>query len=496
MNRTLKSFLLIGILLFINLLSAAFFLLDNSSGTPSALTDYPLDDTWIHLVYARNLAENGGMYYNDGEWEAGTTSPLWVLLIATFWKPFLLLKMEPIFIPKILSILFSFATVILTFLLLRKLTNSNVFSFIGGVLVAVDPQLTFSKVSGMEIHLFISLMLLAIYLFLTQRSSWAGLSLGLALWARPEAYLIMFTFVVAIIINALRNDQSWKERLKEHRYFILNCLLFAVIYSSYFLLVNEKILPNTFYAKSVPLSLSNVHNFVYLLKGFFLEQLPYFFTGIGFLLLLYGVYALFQKKEFTLIPLILLCLTFGITLTTIAWKKAWFFYLSRYFHPLIPLLVVVMIYGIYLFYQALSPRRVLAFSMAALFLASIFIFVPSSFQQQSELYSWNTFNIREMQVHLGEWVNENTKKNATIYVNDAGAIKYFGERYMVDVVGLNNHQWLFTKEVERKADYVIVFPWVLSAIQKKQYSPIYSVKSKNYTICECPQEEMVVYVPK
>ncbi|MEK6845662.1 MAG: hypothetical protein AABY26_02795, partial [Nanoarchaeota archaeon] len=86
-----KNILLIVVLLAINLLSAVFFLTDASSGTNSAWTDYPLDDTWIHLVYARNLAEHGGMYYNEGEWEAGTTSPLFVLLIATFWKPFLLL---------------------------------------------------------------------------------------------------------------------------------------------------------------------------------------------------------------------------------------------------------------------------------------------------------------------------------------------------------------------------------------------------------------------
>lgn len=495
MNRTLKSILLMGILLFINLLSAAFFLLDNSSGTLSALTDYPLDDTWIHLVYARNLAENGGMFYNNREWEAGTTSPLWVLLIATFWKPFLLLKMEPIFIPKILSILFSLATAILTFLLLRKLTNSNFFSFIGGALMAVDPQLTFSKVSGMEIHLFVSLMLLAVYLFLNEKSAWAGFFLGLALWTRPEAYLVMFAFAAAIIINAFRNSRDWREKITEHRYFFLNCLLFVVIYSSYFLLVNGKILPNTFYAKSVPLSLASFHNFVYLFKGFFLGQLPYFFTGIGFLLLSYGIYEIFRKKEFTLIPLVLLSLASGITLTTISWKKAWFFYLSRYFHPLIPLLLIAMVYGIYSFYQALLPRKVLASSVTALFFVSILLFVPSSFQQQSELYSWNTFNIREMQVQLGEWVKENTPENATIYVNDAGAIKYFGERYTVDIVGLNNHQWLFTKEVERKADYLIVFPWILSPAQKKQYSPIYSVKSKNYTICQCPQEEMGVYVP-
>jgi len=43
----------------------------------------PLDDGWIHLHFARNLAEGAGFSYNPGHPVAGSTAPLWTLLLAT-----------------------------------------------------------------------------------------------------------------------------------------------------------------------------------------------------------------------------------------------------------------------------------------------------------------------------------------------------------------------------------------------------------------------------
>ena len=51
----------------------------------SALTfrvGFPLDDTWIHLTYARNFAEHGQWAFRLGEKSAGSTSPLWTLLLS------------------------------------------------------------------------------------------------------------------------------------------------------------------------------------------------------------------------------------------------------------------------------------------------------------------------------------------------------------------------------------------------------------------------------
>src|SRR5213594_5210074 len=43
---------------------------------------FPLDDSWIHLQFARNIAEGAGFSYNPGAPVAGSTAPLWTLLLA------------------------------------------------------------------------------------------------------------------------------------------------------------------------------------------------------------------------------------------------------------------------------------------------------------------------------------------------------------------------------------------------------------------------------
>ena len=43
---------------------------------------YPLDDAWIHQTYARNFAMRGEWAFLPGEVSAGSTSPLWTLILA------------------------------------------------------------------------------------------------------------------------------------------------------------------------------------------------------------------------------------------------------------------------------------------------------------------------------------------------------------------------------------------------------------------------------
>src|SRR5579859_1664 len=42
---------------------------------------FPLDDAWIHQTYARNLAQTGQWQYAPGVESAGSTSPLYTLLL-------------------------------------------------------------------------------------------------------------------------------------------------------------------------------------------------------------------------------------------------------------------------------------------------------------------------------------------------------------------------------------------------------------------------------
>ena len=47
---------------------------------------FPLDDSWIHLHFARNLAEGRGFAYNPGVPVAGSTAPLWTLLLGLAFR--------------------------------------------------------------------------------------------------------------------------------------------------------------------------------------------------------------------------------------------------------------------------------------------------------------------------------------------------------------------------------------------------------------------------
>jgi hypothetical protein len=45
-------------------------------------TGFPLDDAWIHQTYARNLARSGQLAFVPGVPSAGSTAPLWSLLLS------------------------------------------------------------------------------------------------------------------------------------------------------------------------------------------------------------------------------------------------------------------------------------------------------------------------------------------------------------------------------------------------------------------------------
>jgi len=52
----------------------------------NGITGFPLDDAWIHQTYARNLATTGQWAFVPGQTSAGSTSPLWSLLLSLgYW---------------------------------------------------------------------------------------------------------------------------------------------------------------------------------------------------------------------------------------------------------------------------------------------------------------------------------------------------------------------------------------------------------------------------
>lgn len=67
------------ILLVVAILAVALYVLTAKGG-------FPLDDSWIHQVYGRNLAETGMWAFVPGVPSAASTSPMYTVLLAVGYK--------------------------------------------------------------------------------------------------------------------------------------------------------------------------------------------------------------------------------------------------------------------------------------------------------------------------------------------------------------------------------------------------------------------------
>ena len=111
--------------------------------------------------------------------------------------------------------------------------------------------------------------------------------------------------------------------------------------------------------------------------------------------------------------------------------------------------------------------------------------------------------IHIMNVQTGEWIREHTPAASVVAANDAGAIRYFGERRTVNLMGLNNAEIAFHKIGERAviegADRIAIFPsWfsrsAVMADIETAFQPRVEMRIpvNEYTICNCPGQTIMV----
>jgi len=153
---------------------------------------WPLDDSWIHLQFARNLAAGHGLSYNAGELVTGSTAPLWTALLALLAY----LPGSPLAWAQLAGALFYLAGVDATWRLARELGLKPGLAALAGGLTLGTGWLVWSALSGMEIPLFVLLSTWGMVLHLRERAAAAALPLApavlaLAALARPEGLLLL-----------------------------------------------------------------------------------------------------------------------------------------------------------------------------------------------------------------------------------------------------------------------------------------------------------------
>jgi hypothetical protein len=571
-------------------------------------TGFPLDDAWIHFVFARNLARGSGFSYNPGELIAGSTAPLWTVLLAGSD----LLPGGAILWAKILGVFFLWTSGFLVYRIARVFKMEWGVAVLLGMITVSTSRLVWGSLSGMEITLFITLALLGLYL--NSLTSEIGSlhnflstgSLALATLARPEGLVIFL--VVRVMDFFTLGSYGDRPLLKRNGFLTLIhtglyglMLLPAILFN---LSTSHTPLPNTFSAlvgqSGLLIGLKNLDlleifrsTIIYPIKA-----IPSMLLFLGndnmlflllFPILLWWLIGNFKKqglqidfsiKNRNLYTISILLLALPLSHTMVFPNQDLNHHMGRYLSVMSPLYVLVSGIGLaYVFadystklekfskfhlrlvavvgfvlvlllglfsksylmsiiqyFYELSPRlipfedrwpmvQVLFWTSGMSVLIIALVLGVISTQKRKIEYSRNSIkltrlcllgallfgigstilnvkifagqveNIQEMQVQMGRWAASATPPDALLAVNDIGAITYFSERKILDVVGLvspevipylrQGERGILSLLAEKRPDYLIVFPnwYPRIANLRPLFTPVYSVTVEPNLIC-------------
>lgn len=431
-------------------LAAELTLLDGRLGLP-------LDDAWIHLTFARNLADGHGLAYNPGEPVAGTTSPLWTALLAPVvaWAQALPGSQagSAMVWAKLLSALFYLAIAPAADRLGRALGLAPGLAWAGAALTAASSWLVWSAGAGMEVPLFTLLSVQAMALHAEERADPTRRPLalglfGLAALVRPEGLLLLALAVADACFVPRRENGTLRLGRPPWRRIGLGLGLAAAALAvplAWFWSAVGSPLPTTFAAKS-----GGLHppqgRVLFAALGVLFQPQPWatLFAAAGALRLTDrsgrpnaddggapGDRGLLPALWLFALPLAYAVLSPpGRTLVG---------NFGRYLFPLLPVVVVLGLLGFEPWGRRL-PRlvRLGRLGLPVRPLAAAVIVVPTvlALLAGAGRYAHHVADVTDGDVAMAAWVRENLPADAVLAVQDIGALGYLTPNRLVDLSGI------------------------------------------------------------
>lgn len=393
---------------------------------------YPLDDAWIHQTYARNWAETGQLAYVVGVPSAGSTAPLWTLLLSVAYR----WQIDQYLWSMILgTITLAISAWLLSRLADRLLPNRSLVSWLVGLACVVEWHLIWAAASGMETLLFIVFALALIDRVWANASGWSiGVLGGLLILTRPEGLLLFGLALGVMLIRAGRRGLIGVVKAG---------VAFVIVLApgAYFnLQAGGSIFPNTFYAKQSEYGelVSSLSKWLISIGNMLIAPL----AG-GAFLLIPGVIAWVIENRRDVkqrtrwmwwLPLIWI----AAHITVYALRLPVSYQHGRYLLPIIPIVLLYGVVGTALLLDWIKARstrpiarllrRVYALTVAIIFV----LYVPIG----AIAYATDVAIINGEMVAVAQWIDRNTPPDAVIAAHDIGAIGYFARRPILDLAGL------------------------------------------------------------
>ncbi len=459
---------------------------------------FPLDDAWIHQVYARNLGLRGEFAFFAGVPSAGSTSPLWSLLLALGY----FLRLDFHAWTYLLGIIFLVASAsvgarLLRFLIVRltpHLTRFGALPVLGALFVIGEWHLAWSAVSGMEIPLFIFLTLILLERFYAGARPWVvGGIAGLLALTRPEGIALAALVGGGVAARALGGRGTWVAAARALVWFGLGCGIVLAPDLWFNWTATGTLLPNTFYAKAAEYAILFARA-PWLAR--YAELLFTPFVGAQ-ILLVPGVIALgivlARKREWlALIPLVWVLLLPALY----AWRLPVTYQHGRYEMPVIPFIALYGLWGTAELFTRIRSWVVRQTWAIALGVTLIAFWVIGAAQ-----YVTDVAVVECEMVGTAKWIAANAPPPAMIAAHDIGALGYFYPRPFLDLAGLVSPQVIpFIRDEDRLRDFlfargathVVVFPqWYPAFDADPRFTPAFQ------TTCAVTraagEQNMIVY---
>lgn len=400
---------------------------------------FPLDDPWIHLQFAKNLAEHGAFSYYKGEVvTSGSTAPLYTLLLAAG----LLVTDNEMILSYMIGVLMFLGSVVLFFKITEQAFPGRSWLAMGGAfLLALEPRLHWAALSGMETTLFIVLLLAVVHWYMAEKPVAFGVSAGLLLWTRPEAVILFGILAADLVYKVLVARRPGKQEQGEYSWLwkgAVVVVLFGVGYALFNYLLSGSLLPNTYAAKLKYYS-GTGRNFPgevfrYLTGGHLLLLAP--FCALGMIRTV--VQTTRRKYSPGLIPLL-----FVLGMFLAYWIKLPYLYQNgRYMMPVLPFYLFLGLVGIdwslatVIRYWKSSATEKLISRLGLVLMGIMVVQFGVGAWNERTLYQESCKYIADRQVKTGRWIRDNLPENAIIATHDVGALAYYSQRKIVDMVGL------------------------------------------------------------
>jgi len=497
--RLLALFLLVVILS-----SAAYFLLGQYEKLAGAY--FVIDDAWIHLQFAKNLAEGYGFSFNPGEPIAASTAPLWTVILAVSYK----VTGELVLSAYFFGVVFFAATCFLVYRLVLLITDNFLLAAASATVSSLCPWLTWSALSGMEIPLSAALILTTILLHLKYQddSNWKGylgsVAAGLTTLARPETYTL---FLAIVIHRGARGFLSARGRNRRALFVWLPMagLVFTLIvlpYGLFSLTTVGSFFPNTYLAKVGDLGLIGAINSgsaqaiklalfanprLYL--GDFVEALA-MISPVLAVALPFGILGLLRKDLYFL-PLFLILFPLVVGMVIPADRISWPWY--RHMLNLIPVFVIVSLVGSHSLLEKIlswAPRWAAPVrrSLVGILIIAIGLLFLAWQPKARESFVSRGAAIKTEHIAMANWINQHLPHQAVLAASDIGVVGFYTQRYIIDTEGLitpdilGEHrrnssakdQEVYQYLQETQPDYLVKFRTVYPSFSEEEFMPIHS----------------------